>query len=118
MGKGGRKSYANDVIDMVALVAIDTREIGYVSISEAKQTMQFRSKSLQGQYRGEENQKAKIKEMRQSGLSYGQIAKELNIDAGYAHRVVKGKEEKAVFGRYLSDFTFEKALECGKNYLP
>jgi len=115
MGKGGRKSYTNDDIDMVALVAVDTKEIGYISIAEAKQTMQFRSETLRGQYRGEEGIKLEILTHKDEGFTYREAAERLNVDTAYAWRVYHGKEEKGVFGRYLADFSFERALKCGKN---
>ena len=40
-GKGGRQSYSNSDIDILAVVALDTREIGYIPIKNVKQTMFF-----------------------------------------------------------------------------
>lgn len=40
-GKGGRKSYEENDVDIFALVALDTKVIGYIKTSEAKQTMFF-----------------------------------------------------------------------------
>ncbi len=40
-GKGGNRKYREDDVDIFALVALDTRVIGYVWASEAKQTMFF-----------------------------------------------------------------------------
>lgn len=40
-GKGGRSSYKEGDVDLFALVALDTRTIGYIKASEAKQTMFF-----------------------------------------------------------------------------
>ena len=40
-GKGGRRAYNNTDIDLFALVALDTKSIGYMKVSDAKQTMFF-----------------------------------------------------------------------------
>ena len=40
-GKGGRRSYLENEVDVFALVALDTKIIGYMKAKEAKQTMFF-----------------------------------------------------------------------------
>ena len=40
-GKNGRRSYRDKEVDLFALVAIDSREIGYIPAENAKQTMFF-----------------------------------------------------------------------------
>jgi len=40
-GKGGRKSYEENDVDIFAIVALDTKTIAYLKTSEAKQTMFF-----------------------------------------------------------------------------
>lgn len=40
-GKGGRRNYSDGEVDLFALVALDTKTIGYILPSEAKQTMFF-----------------------------------------------------------------------------
>lgn len=40
-GKGGRRSYADGEVDIFALVALDSRTIGYIDAKNAKQTMFF-----------------------------------------------------------------------------
>lgn len=40
-GKGGRRSYANEEVDIFALVALDRRSIAYLKSSDTKQTMFF-----------------------------------------------------------------------------
>ena len=40
-GKRGRKSYQKDEVDIFAVVAIDTKTIGYIKAEDAKQTMFF-----------------------------------------------------------------------------
>jgi len=40
-GSGGRKFYEKDDVDIFAVVAIDTKTIGYIKAKDAKQTMFF-----------------------------------------------------------------------------
>ncbi|MCD6166728.1 hypothetical protein J7K19_08495 [bacterium] len=40
-GKGGRRSYKDGEVDIFAVVALDTKVIGYLKADEAKQTMFF-----------------------------------------------------------------------------
>lgn len=40
-GRGGRCAYGDDDVDIFAMVALDTRTIGYVKASDARQTMFF-----------------------------------------------------------------------------
>ena len=40
-GKGGRMSYAQNDVDIFAIVALDTKSIGYIKASDTKQTMFF-----------------------------------------------------------------------------
>ena len=113
MGKGGRRHYEQGDVDMFALVALDTRTIGYVSVARARTTMLFRVPALQGKYRGESQfeRKAEILRLRGEGLSYRKIAAVLSVDSSYAHRVATGREVATVKGAYLHEFTFSAALE-------
>ena len=45
-GKGGRQSYQNSDIDIMAFVAIEQKLIGYLPISKVRQTMVFRTHAL------------------------------------------------------------------------
>ena len=40
-GKGGRMSYQDEDVDIFAVVALDTKTIGYIDAKDAKQTMFF-----------------------------------------------------------------------------
>ena len=43
MGKGGRKNYGINDVDVFALVALDIKKIAFVNKKEVKQTMHFRN---------------------------------------------------------------------------
>lgn len=52
-GKGNKKMITDYSCDLFALVALDTKEIGYMVNKDVKQTMNFRPQSLKGTYRDE-----------------------------------------------------------------
>lgn len=110
MGKGGHKRYADGEVDIFALVALDTRQIGYVAATKVQTTMVFRMSNRTSEYRGNTTRKTEIIALRNEGLTFRAIGKRLGIHASYAHQVASGKETGVVFGRYLTDFTFERAL--------
>ena len=54
-GKGGRKSTSKYTCDLFALVALDTRVIGYLPNTDVRETMNFRSEEFRGTYRVEKS---------------------------------------------------------------
>ena len=62
-GKGGRRSYLKGEVDIFAMVALDTKTIGYLKASEAKQTMFFAPEN------GTQVRKCNIKKISEYGLS-------------------------------------------------
>lgn len=109
-GKGFKKQYTEENIDLFAVVALDTKEIGYVLLNEVKATMIIRPTSLKGTYKSEDGKKDRIKKLRNSGYTYQKIKEETGIDIGYSQRVVSGKEDKSVNGRYFSDLKLKKII--------
>ena len=114
MGKRGAKCYAPGTVDIFALVALDSREIAYLAARDVKQTMLFRSPLLEGQYMDERHGERvlRIKALREQGLSFRKIGKELGIDSAYAHRVCIGTSGQARDHRYLRDFPFLEAAKA------
>lgn len=112
MGKGGRRSYTDRDVDMFALVALDTRIIGYVSEKKVSQSMLFRIPDYEGAYYGERNadRNRKIIELRNNGASFTEISKAIGIDRSAAQRITSGKEGIRTKGLYLDSLTFEQAL--------
>jgi hypothetical protein len=51
-GKLGRRQFRSDEVDVVALVALDTREIAYISFKGIRQTVQIRPTNAPGYERG------------------------------------------------------------------
>lgn len=52
-GKGNKLNYKEKDVDVFALVALDSKQIGYMKNEDAKQTMFFRVEDFRGTYRDE-----------------------------------------------------------------
>lgn len=111
MGAKGRGSYSSDDVDIFALVALDRKIIGYLPEDKAKQTMIFRIKDYDGMYSDEKNvdRRKKILELRENGVSFREIGRQLEIDPAQASRIEKGEGTKKKY-TYLEDLSFDKAL--------
>lgn len=111
MGKGGRRSYTEDIVDLFALVALDAREIGYFALRDIKQSMSFRVTSLCGSYLDEVRQekKERAREMLANGNSPNQIQKELGLSKASIFRYLQ-KDSLHPSGRYLNNFSIEWAI--------
>lgn len=113
MGHGGKKTYAPGAVDMFALVALDSREIGYILPKEIKQTMIFRASSLRGTYANEvlDRRMGDIKTQIALGKPVLDIAKDFQLDKTYVYKIKnKPPETCGRSGIYLSDLTLNKAL--------
>lgn len=112
-GKGGRRAYVAGDVDLFALVALDSKEIGYIAATDAKQSMIFRSPFLEGTYLDERHAEraVRIKELRASGMTFSRIAEDVGVDRAYAHRVCTGKSGGGREHRYLRDYRFSEAVQ-------
>jgi len=52
-GKNNKSRSSNETCDIYALVALDNKTIGYMVNKDVRETMNFRSKEFEGQYRDE-----------------------------------------------------------------
>ena len=113
-GKGGRQSYCERDIDMFALVDLETRDIGYIFVSDASQTMILRSSKHRGSYFNEvmASRAALILEMRESGKSYEDISVSTGVAKATIARIITGKQLPRVEGAYLDELSWEDA--CAK----
>ena len=112
-GKGGAQTYGAGDVDIFAMVALDTRDMGFIPASKARQTMIFRSTALKGQYFDEvlKVRCDKIRALHAQGMIGSAIAKEMGLDQSYISRVLKGTSGVAdTLETYLPDMTFEAAL--------
>lgn len=113
MGKGGKKQYSENDVDIFALVALDRKIIGYLKSNQIKQSMVFRIKEFKNQYHDKSGgvTKAKIKQLRMDKLSYDKIAEVLGVSKSCVYGICKGKKKTLATGRYLEDLTFDRLLK-------
>lgn len=112
MGKNGKKSYKDSMVDVFALVVLETHEIGYVAQKDIRQSMQFRVEKFRGTYNGEKliKRRQQIFQMVKEGMKQIEIANALGMNKSYVNRIITGKDILTQ-GRYLKDFTFENAIK-------
>lgn len=110
-GKGGRQSYSERDIDLFALVDLETKDIGYVFVSDASQTMILRSSKHRGKYFNEVMtvRAALIMSMRDVGKTYGEICEETGVALATIARICTGKQSPRVEGIYLDEMLWEVA---------
>ena len=86
MGKGGRKHYQENEVDIFALVALDTRSVGYLKGSEAPMSLCLRCDEYKGSYGDEQWGKDYERIIALKGkMTYQQIADKL----GYSRAKVE-----------------------------
>jgi hypothetical protein len=112
MGKEGHRAYDGDDVDIFALVALDSRTIGYVAEIDAKQSMLFRMREYKGYYSDERMawRRKEIARLRAEKVSFRKIGERLNMDPAQAHRIASGIDGGHRESRYLDELSFEDAL--------
>lgn len=112
-GKNNIEKYGKDEVDVFALVALDSRMVGYVLPSGAKETLNFRVDSLRGSYYDEKGiqdyQKAKQLLSENPSLTQTEIAKRLGFHVATVNRMLAKDYVPFVSGaKYLSDIVRER----------
>lgn len=109
-GKGGAKQ--NIYADLFALVALDTRTIGYLNQSQVARTMVFRSPAFRGLYKNEVdlNRAKLIKAAYAAGEVGSKIAADLKMDHSVVSRVGRRPLAKGIGAPYLDDLSLAAAL--------
>ena len=112
-GKYGKKRYANDEIDIFALVCLDTMQIGYIKNADMPTTINFRVDALRGTYYDEQGKGvfAICVELFKQGKSRQEIAKITKIPISRIYRYLNYKKNYTPFetnARYFSDIVRDK----------
>jgi hypothetical protein len=108
-GRGGVRRYQGDEFDVLALVALDVRQIGYMVASEMPQSLVVRCESHRGLYQSERTTE-RIEQARRlidSGLTIRDAAKRLGDREGSLAKLLRCRGRVGTFrgqaGCYLSD---------------
>lgn len=111
--------YERKDIDIFALVALDTKIVAYVPFADKRTSICMRSPEFKGQYYNERWQtiRPKILELREKGLTYQDIEKEIGIPKSssvqYRKRQMSAKGEMGGF--YIDKFKLEFCLDFIKS---
>ena len=107
-GKNGTARYGDNEIDIFALVALDTRSVGYLIDTEMKSTLNFRADALRGTYHDEKGIQdyEKVMKLKSENPERTQtsIARELGLQVAVVNRMLMpGYKPFVSSARYLSD---------------
>src|SRR5574344_952368 len=110
-GRNNIKRYTNDEVDIFALVALDTKQIGYIQNTDMPSTLNIRVDKYKGAYhdeKGIENYNKIIKLYKES-KSQTEISKILNINIATVNRMVqKGYNPFITKAIYMNDIERDK----------
>lgn len=112
-GKGGLNRYAESEVDLFALVALDTKQVGYLSARDMPKTFFVRPDFNRGAHTDEvvvARNKA-IMDGLEAGEDPAVLAEIHGVTSTYVCRVKFGRARSHIAGCYFSDLTLEKAIE-------
>lgn len=110
-GANGAKKYQNNEVDVFAIVAIDTQQVGYILNDEMPTTINIRPDKFKGMYHDEKGiiNEERIKELFNSGLSVKQIVDQTGLKETSVRNYIKNDFVKfKTKARYMSDFNRDK----------
>jgi hypothetical protein len=118
-GYARKKKYTAEDVDFYALVALDTKEVGYYPFCERSGTLYFRCPKFKGKYWDEKwlEIAPKINDFKSQGLSTKEIAAKLdmNIAALYGYFHSKRRPNWGAKGLYFDELTLERCLDIVKD---
>lgn len=111
-GREGGKGYSKNEVDVFALVALDTKEVGYIAAHRMPKTLCVRSSEHRGQYLDEKigarNNAARLDLT--NGMTVSAVCAKYQLERAYVHRIKNESEYVRSKGLYLSDLTLAKAI--------
>ena len=109
-GKNNTQRYGIDEVDLFALVALDTNQVGYITAEDMPETINIRCDSLKGNYHDEKGIQdyEKVRNLKDK-MTLREIAKECNLNYSTVSRMCQ--DDYAPYKtntRYFSDFIRDK----------
>lgn len=116
-GKGGHGSYREADVDIFALVALDTKTIGYIMPSDVRRSMIFRAPQNEGLHHDEiiEARRLAVHADKASGMRNSDIARKHNMNPSVVGRTLRKTHSGYRVSPYLHDLTLGKALEAAND---
>lgn len=111
-GKGSTSKYDIADVDIFALVALDTKQVGYISANKMPKTLFVRPDNLRGTYDDEiaVARNEEILRRLESGEQPSALAEEYGLRIDYIFKVKHGRARTHISGLYMSDLTLDKAI--------
>ena len=108
-GKGGKNHYANDEVDVFALVALDTKQVGYILNGDMPMSITLRCDDMRGTYYDEQGLKHYNDIMKLKGkMSQQEIADTLGISKTIVNKMCcKTYKPHISNAKYFSDIIRE-----------
>lgn len=111
-GKGGKSTYAENDVDLFALVALDTKQVGYLSAVNMPKTFFVRPDSNRGLHTDEmlvaRNQN--ILAGLNAGKEPAELASTFGVSLPYVCQVKFGRARKHIAGCYFGDLPLSAAI--------
>ena len=105
-GSNSEKRYEDNEVDIFALVALDTMQIGYIKNEDMPTTINIRVEELRGQYHDEKGIEIQRKaiELQEDGLTVKEICQELGLGNTSVRNYLKEDFEPFITkAKYMSD---------------
>jgi len=105
-GANSEKRYGDNEVDIFAVVALDTMQIGYIKNTDMPTTINIRVEKLRGQYHDEQGiiKQEKARELQSKGLTVREICKELDMsDTSVRNYLKKDFKPFISNAKYMSD---------------
>lgn len=112
-GSGGKIKYNPTDFDLVAMVILPEKSVGYISSKDIPGHFRFRSEDLRGTYFDEKIncRNGKLLEDITAGISLQDISVKYKVKKESVYAILESiRTKKEQKGRYLKDFTLTRAL--------
>lgn len=110
-GKGGKKRYTSDEIDIFALVCLDTMKVGYIRNKDMPTTINLRVDGLRGDYHDEKGKQdmEKCRELFKQGMTRNEISETLGLHISSVYRYLNNNYSPFITtARYFNDIVRDR----------
>lgn len=111
-GKGGKQKYSTVDVDLFAVVALDTKQVGFIASNKMPKSLFVRPDARRGLCFDEivAIRNSEVLALIKSGMSAQDVSKSLCVHSDYVSKIKNGRVNTKAPGVYFSDLTLESAL--------